>query len=385
MTEDAPETRVAILSPIYRNPGSPYGGITPVVRNLTRGLAGLGILVDLLIRQMRGSKGVPEELPGGVRVIDLDTHHRLTTVPAVARYLREVRPRALLGAGHRFNISAAWVRYLARDSRIFLSVHNTMSREVQARGAYRRWQRRQAISRFYPLADGIIAVSDGVAEDLVQHFGIARESVSVIHNPIVTDDLIRRAGEPLSHPWFTGEGPPVILSVGRLSRQKAFGTLIRAFEIVRRQLDCRLIILGEGPERGALEALAESLGVSGNVQMPGFEDNPVRYMAHADVFALSSDYEGFGNVLVEALAAGAPVVSTDCPSGPAEILDGGRYGRLVTPGDPPALADAIMGTLRDPRAVDQGRAAVRPYEADTVAKQYAGILCPDPDDAGRGS
>jgi glycosyltransferase involved in cell wall biosynthesis len=172
-----------------------------------------------------------------------------------------------------------------------------------------------------------VAVSSGVADNLAQILGVCGERMGTIYNPVVSPDLAMKAAQPISHPWFSGGGPPVILAVGGLKPAKDFATLFRAFAIARRERPLRLMVLGEGKLRRNLADLAGELGIAGDLEMPGFVDNPYQYMARASLMAVSSIYEGLSMVLIEPLACGCPVVSTDCPSGPAEILDNCRSAR----------------------------------------------------------
>ncbi|HEY8363833.1 MAG TPA: glycosyltransferase, partial [Tissierellaceae bacterium] len=198
----------------------------------------------------------------------------------------------------------------------------------------------------YPLADAVIAVSEGVAKDLTQIIGLPAEKVKVIYNPVITPEIFKKAEEPIKHPWFAPGELPVILGVGRLTKQKDFITLIRAFDIVRKEYPSRLVILGEGEERPELEALVQELDLEQYVNMPGFVENPFSYMKKAAVFVLSSRWEGLPNVLIQALALGIPVVSTACPSGPTEILEKGKLGRLVPVGNEVIMAKAILEELK---------------------------------------
>lgn len=198
----------------------------------------------------------------------------------------------------------------------------------------------------YPYADEIVAVSDGVGEDLLKMTNASPEQITTIYNPSVTEDLLEKRTEPVDHPWFDeDEEIPVILGVGELSEQKDFETLIRAFDRVVDNQQARLVILGEGPRREKLETLIAELGLGDVVSMPGFVDNPYAYMAKTDVFVLSSRWEGCPNVLVEAMACGAPVVSTDCPSGPEEILKDGKHGLLLSVGDEEQMARCVINVL----------------------------------------
>ena len=221
----------------------------------------------------------------------------------------------------------------------------------------------------YPLADEIIAVSDGAADDLSISTRIPRDQIQVVYNPIITPEMDLKSRENLDHPWFKPGEPPVILAVGRLTSQKDYPLLIRAFARVRQAIPVRLLILGEGPERNELTSLINQLGLEDDISMPGFVHNPYAFMAHASVFVLSSRWEGLPTVLAEALYCGAPLVSTDCPSGPREILQNGRFGKLVPVGDVDCLADAIQDTLKNKR-MSPPYESWQPYELNSVVDQY---------------
>jgi glycosyltransferase involved in cell wall biosynthesis len=226
---------------------------------------------------------------------------------------------------------------------------------------------------FYPWAASVVAVSRGVADDLARVSGLPRESVGVIYNPVITPTMLALAREAPSHPWLAPGQPPVILGVGRLARQKDFLTLVRAFAELRRHRAVRLIILGEGEDRPALEGLARELGVAEDVALPGFQDNALAYMAGSALFVLSSAWEGLPTVLIEALAAGTRVVSTDCPSGPREILQEGRLGALVPVGNAAALATAMLEALDRPSG-SVTLDALTPFTRDAAVDHYLRLI-----------
>jgi glycosyltransferase involved in cell wall biosynthesis len=299
----------------------------------------------------------------------------LGRLPALVRYLREARPEALLAAGTQSNLAALWARrFRGVPTAIVVSERNTMS-VVARRGrhGFRRAYPRLA-RRAYPGAAAIVAVSDGVADDLSRVAGIARERIVRIDNPVVSAALLEQAKASPGHPWMAPGGPPVVLAAGRLHRQKDFPTLLRAFAQLRALRAARLVILGEGAERRQLERLARALRVEADVALPGFVENPYAWMARAAVFVLSSAWEGIGNVLVEALACGCPVVATDCPSGPAEILEQGALGPLVPVGDPAALAEAIRSVLELPPDRERLRARAARFSVDAAADRYLEVL-----------
>jgi glycosyltransferase involved in cell wall biosynthesis len=306
--------------------------------------------------------------------VDLNASRVLTSLPALVRYLRQKQPEALLSALDYANVVAIWARRLAGiPSRVLVNEQNTISRS--ARNSARRRQRvvPRLVQRFYPWADYVIGNSQGVATDLSQVTGLPPERIIILHNPVVTPEVRKKAQAPLSHPWFEAGQPPVVLAVGRLTKQKDFPTLIRAFSQVRRDRPVRLLILGEGPDRPALEALVNHLGLQHDIAMPGFVENPYAYMSRASLYVLSSRWEGLPTVLIEALYCGAPVIATDCPSGPREILADGQHGLLVPVGDETALTQAIEAGLagQTPRPTEE---SWRPYTLEAVVDQYIGLL-----------
>lgn len=295
-------------------------------------------------------------------------------LPALTRYLRQAQPHALLSAGNTLNCVALLARRLAGTStRLVVSERDNLSVFLGSRQGQWRWRLLPPlIARTYPWADAIVAVSDGVADDLARTAGLPRERITTIYNPALAEDDMRP--EQTGHPWFAANAPPVVLGAGRLEEQKDFPTLLRAFARVRRQCPARLIILGEGRRRAELEALAARLQIGADVELRGWVDNPYGYMRQAAVFVLSSIHEGLPNVLLEALACGCPVVSTDCPSGPAEILARGRYGALAPVGDDAALAQAILATLAAPPERAGLRARAGQFSAEAAVERYLEVL-----------
>ena len=361
-----PKERLAILLP-----GLYDGGAERILLNLAEGIAARGFPVDLVLARAEGP--YMAEIPASVRVIDLKAPRVLMCLPALIRYLRTERPTALLSALY-VNIIALWAkRITGLPQRLVLSEHNTLT-SVSSGEKDLRWKLYPELARwFYPWADGIVAVSKGVASDLELAARLSPGRIQVIYNPIVTPDLQKKSQTILEHPWFGKGESPVVLGVGRLTAQKAFSVLIEAFAQVRKSQPVRLLILGEGEERPMLEAQIRKLGLEQDVDLPGFVANPYPYMAHAALFVLSSRWEGLPTVLVEAMSLRIPVIATDCPSGPREILGDSQYGQLVPVDDPIALAQAIKSLLAN-HVVCPLAESWKPFELDFVTDQYMNIL-----------
>lgn len=353
------------------------GGVENMIINLLRAFLAEGMVVDLLLLKEHGRHVT--RIPEGINVIRLNAVTSLTALPAVVRYLRARQPCALLVAKDRASRIALLARWIAGvNTRVVLRMGMHLSGSLATKSALRRWSRFLPVRWLYPWADRIVTVSEAVADDLATISGMPRERFTVIRNPSISDDLESRAKEPLSHPWLAqGERVPVILGVGRLTAQKDFETLLDAFAQLRARHQVRLIILGEGPLRGSLERRAQDLGISDDVDLAGFQLNPYAWMARASLFVLSSRFEGSPNVLVETMALGVPVVATDCPSGPREILQDGRIAPLVPVGDSRALAQAMTESLRHPPHSEALREAVSEYHATVSARRYLDVLgCP---------
>lgn len=363
----AKKIRIGIFLPSLRG-----GGAERVMLFLARGFVEKGYEVDLVLAKSEGP--YLRDVPENVNVVDLKAGRVFTSLSALVRYLRKAQPFALLSAMDHSNIIALWAQRLARvRARVVVSVHHTLSMGVKH--SNRRGRLIPYIARWcYGWADGVVAVSRGVADDLSNTLDLPRERIRVIYNPVVVPELFELVTEPMEHPWFRAGEPPVVLSVGRLTAAKDYPTLLRAFSLVIRARPVRLVILGEGEERARLEAMVWDLGLEDVVSLPGFVKNPYAYMSKAAVFVLSSAWEGFGNVLVEAMACGTPVVSTNCPSGPAEILESGKYGRLVPVGNAEALAEGILAVLDGSTNSEVLRHRAKEFSYDDIADQYLGIL-----------
>lgn len=359
--------RIALFLPSLRG-----GGAERVMVTLANGFGARGLAVDLILAKAEGPylKDVSE----AVRVVDLGASRVLASLPGLIRYLRRERPGAMLSAMNHANVVALLARKLARiPTRLVVSEHSTLGagRGTPPLGLARimPW----LMSCTYPWATSIVAVSAGVADALAEAIVFPRQGITVVYNPVVTPQLISQSREVLCHAWLAPGEPPVILAVGRLTAKKDFTTLIRAFACLREARAARLVILGEGELRKELQTLIGELQLTADIDLPGFSDNPFAWMRRSALFVLSSASEGLPTVLIEAMACGTPVVSTDCLSGPTEILENGKWGRLVPVGDAAALAAAMAATLDESKSDYVARRAAD-FGIEQAVDGYLAIL-----------
>lgn len=360
--------RIALVLPDLR-----CGGVERMRANMAAHLLELGYKIDFVLLRAQGE--LLFELPQQARVIDLKANRFRNAVRPLTRYLKQTGPDAVLA--DMWPITAIAIlanRAAGSPARVVVSEHNTLSLSTAQTSRARRAALRLSLRLLYPRADARIAVSNGVADDLAVLSGLARSRFEVIHNPAATEK-VGGLNNKLRDPWDGATGKR-ILSVGRLKEQKDHATLIRAFAEVRKSINATLVILGEGHLRADLERLIADLNLGEDVRLAGFVRNPAPWYEGADLFALSSRWEGFGNVIVEALQCGTPVVSTDCPSGPREILCEGSYGRLVPVGQPQALATAMLETLSSPPEASGLRARALDFTVEKAAFSYLRLLLP---------
>ena len=331
-----------------------------------------GYRVDLLLVKAEGE--YTDQVSDQIRLIDLRSNRAIVCIPKLVRYLFTEKPSVFFPSLPHISLISLAARLLALSrSQIVVVEHNTLSQTVRYATTLKERLLPVLMRLLYPLADGIIAVSNGVAEDLATVLQLPRETIQVIHNPVVTPELLDLSSASSDHPWFKAGSPPVILGVGRLTQAKGFPKLIRAFAAVLRTTPARLIILGDGPNRDSLENLVQDLALTDYVSLPGFVRNPYPYFRKSAVFVLSSLWEGLPTVLIEALACGTPVVSTDCPNGPREILEDGRWGILVPVDDEKSLAGAITDSLHHPKYVISDACWER-FTLERSVSQYLALI-----------
>ncbi len=347
------------------------GGAEKVVINLLKVLQHQNLALDLVIATAEGP--YLTQIPQSVRTIDLATGRVIKAILPLAKYLQNNRPQALISNMSHANLVAVVANKLSRfKTQVILVEHNTLS--ASQTKLLRAKPFPLLMRSIYPYADKIVGVSQAVSQDLELKLDLPKDTVETIYNPVVNKELLTLASAPLNHPWFKENTIPVFLAVGRLTPQKDFVTLIKAFALVRKQVMARLIVLGEGECRSELETTIARLNLQQDVALPGFIDNPYAYMSRANCLILSSRWEGLGNVLIEAMACGCPVVATDCPSGPQEILASGKYGSLVPVGHPQELSAAMLQTLKTPTKKDLLIERAKYFTVERAASKYLKLI-----------
>lgn len=341
---------IAIYLPSLRGGGAERAMVT-----LANGFAERGYKVDLVLATAEGP--YLTEVLSSIRVIDLKSKGVLRSLPGLITYLRKKKPKVMLSAMTHANVITLLASKLSNvQTQIIVSERNSII-ATQARkkslSDYVIWF---LANHTYRWADAITVVANAMKQEVLEACNVSECKVHTIYNPVVTDAVLNRAIEEPDHVWLKDAHVPVILGIGRLTEQKDFPTLINAFSKVKNNIEARLIILGEGEDRNKLESLVRDLRLEDCVSLPGFKENPFCYMRKSTLFVLSSRWEGLPNVLIQAMACGAPVVSTNCPTGPDEILENGRWGKLVPVGDIQQLSKAIYETLTAERTNSQSRA-----------------------------
>ncbi len=362
-----------ITAAIYIHDLSP-GGVERQSLVLARELQSRGVDIVLIVHQMRGEL-VPL-LPPGVPVVNLHSARTLQDIWRLRRFLRDEQPDVFMANVDHNNIAAALAKTFAQSqTKLVICQHNPLTAGFHATVNWKHrvvpWFYRALASRI----DHAVAVSDGLASEIIDA-GFPPSKVTTIFNGVIGDDFGARASLPVHHPWLAQKDRPVFVTAGRLVEMKDQRNLLQAFALHLDQRPSRLMLLGVGPMLDELRALAGSLGIAEHVAFEGFVSNPLPYMREADAFVLSSRSEGFGNVLVEAMGCGTPVVSTDCPHGPADILAHGKFGTLVPPRDSGALAFALGRVLEDRRqwSSDSLRGRAESFSYAACADEYARLF-----------
>ncbi len=354
--------KLAIFLPSLHGGGAERAMLVFAKELLTRGYP-----VDLVLAKKEGA--LLPLVPFGARVIDCKSRRMLHAFPTLAAYLRKNRPAAVYSTITHANIMAAFT-CRAVKLRAPLIVRQSNAPLSESKSGVMHSLTRRLIPMAYPNASAVIAVSEGVRSELISIQPRLLERIKVLPTPVLTSDVRRQGDEIPKHRWFQEGRDPVIVSAGRLERHKGMLELIRAFSVLRESRAAKLIIIGEGSARAELEAEIAQLGLTNDVDLPGFQENPFSFMNHAALFVLNSHYEGLPNVIIQAMSFGTPIVSTDCRSGPSEILEHGRLGRLIPVGSHEGLVKAISESLDLPKHRAAQESAWTRYCAEQATSAY---------------
>jgi len=353
-------------------PNLECGGAEKMVINLANYFCKKNIKIDLILIQKKGD--FLKNVSKNIRIINLNSNRAFYSIYPLIKYLRKNRPKVLISTLNHVNIVALISVFISfTKTKIFIRSVNTFSMNLKSLSKSKEMIQRFSALILYRFADNIISNSMQSADDLAKTLKLNRKKIKVIYNPTITPNIYKKMEEYISHPWLNSK-QITIIGVGRLEKVKNFTNLIRAVKILKNKIDAKLIILGEGSERKNLEKLIKNLNLKNSVKLMGFQQNPYSFIYRSNLFVLSSDSEGLPNALIEAMACGTPVVSTNCPSGPSEILENGKYGKLVPVNNPEALAEAIIETLNNPieSSILQERASF--FSVKRSAEKYLNLI-----------
>lgn len=347
------------------------GGVGRLTINLASEMMQQGYQIDLFLTMYQGNylKDIPKE----VKVIK-GKGGALKSMVTFANYIRDDKPDVIISSRDYLNLINILVTKLVRaKTKVIASVHVDYSGMPKQRQSYRIKALNFILKKLYPKADRIVAVSNGVAKDFSLRYNYPLDKIEVIYNPTYLEEnyLIERK---MKYETFFHTELPIVIGVGRLNDQKNFSLLIEAFEVVSKQIESKLIILGEGSNRPKLEKIIADKKLINNVFLPGFVPNPIDYIKKSNVFVMSSSWEGFGNVIIEAMGTGISVVTTDCPSGPAEILNNSKYGKLVPMNNKKEMANAIIEMIKNPLDPELVKTRAKNFSVSTIVDQYLNLI-----------
>ncbi len=349
---------------------SGHSGVDRLVKNLLPSIKDRGYEVDLIKIKKHGPflKGI-----SGINIIELNVSHVYSSIFYLLKYIKKNSPYIFVTDKDRVNRTALLASLFLKNkvsTKFVVRIGTTVSVNLKNRGLFDRFVQKLSMGKLYKYAHAVLVPSRKVAEDMCEYIGIDKNHIKVVPSPVVYEKILTTKFPPPNHPWFLNTSIPVILGVGELCSRKDFATLIRAFKLVRSVMNAKLVILGKGKQLNYLKSLSKELGISKDVDFPGFVNDPLPFMQHSKVFVSSSLWEGSSLVLMEALAVGTPVVSTLSAGGHAEVLENGKYGMLVPVKDPEKMAEAIIDTLKRPLKPEFLKQAALPYTVENGTNEY---------------
>lgn len=348
------------------------GGSEKVLINLAEGFINNGYQVDIVLVKKEGD--YKSQINESIKLIDLDVKRGLLSIFGLIKYLKNNTVDVIIAPWCHLNIMTVIAKIVSRSKcKVILTEHTVSTIDIENSKGFLAKITPKLMKTFYPMADEIVAVSQGVANNLSKLIDVPIKQINVIYNPLISKNFIADSYKEVEDEWFNNLEGKKIISVGRLSKSKDFPTLIKAFKLINEKHLANLIIIGEGEDRELLNRMIEEYGLKDKVFLPGFKDTPQKYLRKCDVFAFPSLWEGLGNVIVEAMATDLPVVCTDCPIGPREILKDGEYGKLVPIGDYVKLAEEIEKVLVSQKEVNYQEALKR-FEFKTNINKYIELI-----------
>ena len=351
-----------------------YGGVGKNRLTLSNKLLEEGYRVNFIMAKT--SSPYLNKLNTHISTFKLTTSHSIFALPQLSHYIKKEKPSVIFTERNRINKLTLRARYISRSkTTIFSTLHGDLSSKYNMLPDKKKKKFTLDMLKYYAQNDKIIPVSKGIEKDLIYNWGFQAKDIFTIYNPVLTENFYEKMNEDIYHPWHEEKNIPVIISVGRLEYQKDYTTLIKAFAQARQQVKCRLLILGEGKEREKLIQLIKDLNLEKDIDLPGFVENPYPYIKKSDLFVLSSLWEGLPTVLIEALATGTPVIATNCPYGPDEILEDGLLGRLVPVQNIDSLSQAIVESLqREAGKNEVPFEKLEKYTSGYAAKRYVELI-----------
>lgn len=363
---------IAFFGLISQHPSRNQGGTAIRIINMANYFSQKEIHVDLITLHNKHQNPILEKLNSDIQLFPLQNNKKALLFVKLYSYIIKQKPQTLIALDTRASLIASWLTLFLKYARpkIIINICNSISKG----NSKHKYSLQKRLRRIAKRTDTVITISKGLADQFTEVTGLDKKNIHVIYNPVVKASLFEKGSREVSHPWINQKNVPIILGIGRFTKQKDFPTLIKAFSIVRSYVQCKLIILGQGPDYYKLRKLTENLEINSDVDFPGFVENPYAFLSRASIFVSTSRWEGLSNVLIEALAFGIPTIATNCPEGPKEVLDNGKYGYLVPVGDEVAISKAILEHFNNPPSSEFIKHGSKQFNFDACCESYLQVI-----------